>query len=110
MPNPVFSPNGQYKICFDSYEMRMSHWVDQPSLLRVNDSFCLFSINTGDWSAWEVSWLDNSTVAMVMRKYPGLIDCTLELNVDTNEANAASRRASVAGSFLAVRDWVLGLN
>jgi len=110
MSEDIFSPDRQYKVSFDSYEMRMSHWVDQPSLIRVRDNFCLFALDTDDWSAWEVSWLDDSTVALVLRKYPGLIDCTLELNVATSEGQAVGRRASIAGSFSAVRDWVLSLN
>ncbi|MEO6285990.1 MAG: hypothetical protein ABIO93_21550 [Dyadobacter sp.] len=106
----IFSTNVQHTICFDSYEMRMSHWIDQPSLIRVSDGACLFSINTDDWSAWEVRWLDESTVTLVLRKYPGLLDCTLQLNVATCEGQAVSRRASIAGSFSAVRDWVLSLS
>ncbi|MPR37224.1 hypothetical protein [Salmonirosea aquatica] len=109
MSEDIFSSNRQYKVSFDSYEMRMSHWIDQPSLIRESDSACLFSINTDDWSAWEVSWLDESTVTLVMRKYPGLIDCTIELNIATNEGQAISRRASVVGSFSSVKEWVLGL-
>lgn len=109
MSDDIFSPNGQYKVRFDSYEVRMSHWIDQPSLIRVQDNVCLFALNKDDWSAWEVRWLDNSTVLLVIRKYPGLIDCTIELNVVTNEGQAVSRRDSVAGSFSAVEDWVLGL-
>ena len=110
MNDDIFSPNHTYKVSFQSYEVRMSHWIDQPSLIRVCDSVCLFSLNADGWSAWETNWLDDSTVALVMRKYPGLIDCTIKLNVDTNEGQAISRRASVAGSFSAVKEWVLSLN
>ena len=109
MSKDIYSPNGQHTIRFDSYEMRMSHWIDQPSLIRVSDNACLFSISTDDWSAWEVRWLDESTVTLLMRKYPGLLDCTIQLNINTNEGQAISRRASVAGSFLAVKEWVLDL-
>lgn len=110
MPDDLFSPNQHFKIRFDSYELRMSHWIDQPSLIRVRDNVCLFALDKDDWSAWEVCWSDDSTVALVLRKYPGLLDCTLQLNVATGERQAASRRASIAGSFSAVRDWVLSLN
>lgn len=40
MFDAVFSPNRQYKVSFNSYEMRMSHWIDQPSLIRVQDELC----------------------------------------------------------------------
>lgn len=109
MPDDIFSPNRQYKIRFDSYEMRMSHWIDQPALIRVYDNVCLFALDKDDWSAWEVRWSDDSTVALTMRKYPGLIGCTIKLNVSTNEGQAISHTASLAGSFSAVKEWVLGL-
>ena len=85
------------------------YWIEQPFLMRVCDDVCLFTLNFDDWSAWETRWLDNATVTLVMRKYPGLIDCTVELNVTTNEGWAANHRASVAGSFLAVKDWIRSL-
>lgn len=110
MSDDIFSPNRQFKISFDSYEMRMSHWIDQPLLIRVRDNVCLFALNADGWSAWETNWLNDSTVTLVMRKYPGLIGCTVELNVCTNEASAFTRTASVAGDFSAVKDWVLRLN
>ena len=87
----------------------MSHWINQPSLIRIQDNVCLFALNKDDWSAWEVRWLDDSTVLLVMRKYPGQIDCTIELNIDPQQAQAISRTASVAGTFSAVKDWVLEL-
>lgn len=110
MSDDVFSPNRQYKVSFDSYEMRMSHWIDQPSLIRVRDTVCLFSLSSDGWSAWEVRWLDDSTVSLLVRKYPGLISCTVELNVSTNEGQAICRTASIAGSFSMVKDWVLTLD
>ena len=110
MSEDIFSPTGEYKVSFSSYEVSMSHWIDQPYLIRVSDNVCLFDINQGDWSAWEVRWLDTSTVALVMRKYPGLLDCTVTLNVSTNQADATSRTQSCAGPFPAVSSWILTLN
>ena len=109
MSDDIFSPNRHYKLSFDSYEIRMSHWIGQPSLIRVRDNVCLFSLNADGWSAYSVRWSDDSTVELTMRKYPGLLACTVELNIGTNEANAICRTASVAGNFSAVKDWVLRL-
>ena len=110
MPADVFSPNRKFKIRFDSYEMRMSHSIDQPSLIRVCDNVCLFALDMDDWSAWEVRWMDDSTVSLLMRKYPGLIGCTIELNVNTNEANAFGHSTSVAGDISDVKKWVMSLS
>ncbi|GAB3794872.1 hypothetical protein GCM10028819_09900 [Spirosoma humi] len=110
MSEDIVSPDRKYKVSFSSYEVRMSHWIDQPYLIRVSDGVCLFAIDADGWSAWAVRWLDDSTVELLMRKYPGQIECTIELNTDTNQAQAVSQTASVAGSFSAVKEWVLELN
>ena len=56
-----------------------------------------------------VRWLDDSVVELYVRKYPGLIDCTVELNLSINQAFATSGINSVAGTFWAVREWILSL-
>lgn len=109
MSEDIVSPEGQYKVSFSSYEVRMSHWIDQPYLIRVSDNVRLFALDADGWSAWTVRWLDDSTVELLMRKYPGQVECTVELNAGTNQAQAVSRTASVAGTFSAVKDWVLEL-
>ncbi len=109
MKEALWSPDRQHKVAFSSYEISMSHWIDQPFLIRVSDNSCLFNLDSEVWSAWTVRWLDDLVVELYMRKYPGLIDFTLLLNVDTNEANATSRNNSVAGPFSGVREWILSL-
>lgn len=109
MSEDIFSPNRRYKVSFSSYEVRMSHWIDQPYLIRVSDNACLFRLNEDGWSAWAVRWLDNSTAALDLRKYPGLVTCRVTLNASTNQADAISGVSSVAGTFLAVSEWILGL-
>lgn len=110
MSEDIVSPDHKYKVSFSSYEVRMSHLIDQPYLIRVSDDVCLFALDADGWSAWTVRWLDDSTVELLMRKYPGQIECTIELNTNTNHALAVSRTASIVGSFSAVKDWVLELN
>ena len=109
MKEDIISPNGQFKVSFSSYEVSMSHWIDQPYLIRVSDNVCLFSLNEADWSAWVVRWLNDSAVELVMRKYPGLIACTVVLHGLTNQAEAVSGVSSVAGPLVAVRSWILEL-
>jgi hypothetical protein len=109
MNEDIYSPDRQFKVSFTSYEMRMSHWVDQPCLTRVADDTCLFTIDTDNWSARSGRWLDDVTVELVILKYPGLIGCTIELNAHTQQGQATSPTASVAGTFSAVKDWVLAL-
>ena len=87
----------------------MSHWIDQPYLIRVSDNACLFRLNQAVWSAWAVSWLDDTTVELDLRKYPGLLACSLRLNASTNQADAISGVSSIAGLFPAVVSWILDL-
>ena len=109
MKDDIFSANHTYKVSFSSYEVSMSHWIDQPYLIRVRDNACLFDLNQDVWSAWTVQWLDESTVTMYLRKYPGQIDCTVTLNASTNQADALSGICSGAGTFPAVSNWILEL-
>ncbi|MFD2932780.1 hypothetical protein [Spirosoma flavum] len=105
----IFSPDRRYKVSFGSYEVRMSHWIDQPYLIRVSDNVSLFNLNADVWSASNVRWLDDSTVELYMRKYPGLVACTLTLNALTNHASAVNQTASFAGAFSELKIWLLSL-
>ena len=109
MSEDIFSPNQDYKVSFSSYEVRMSHWIDQPALIRVCDNACLFALNEDNWSAWTVRWLDHSTVELNLRNYPGLLACTVVLNASTYQAEATSGISSVAGPIPAVAEWIYGL-
>lgn len=109
MPLDTYSPDGLHKVIFESYEMKMSHEVHQPRLIRNIDDTCLFSLNFDDWSAWEVWWLDDSTVWWYMRRYPGLVSCTVELNVKTFHAQGDTPISSVKGTFQEVKAWVRAL-
>lgn len=72
MPEPVFSPNGKYKVVFSSMEMRMSHWVDSPMIIEVATNTLLYTPSNNLWSADTVKWSDDSRyVVMSMREYPG---------------------------------------
>ncbi len=71
MAQPVFSPDGKYKVVFSSFEMRMSHWVDNPILIEVATNEELYSLG-GMFSADSVKWSEDSRyVTMSIREYPG---------------------------------------
>jgi hypothetical protein len=105
----LFSPQKTFKVAIGSYEMKMSHWVDQPYLIRVSDDAELFNLTGDPWSASDVNWLDDSTVEMYVRRYPGHIFCTIQLNALTDQGWAKSPSSSFAGSLSQIRNWVMKL-
>ena len=77
----IFAPDNLYKVCFSSYEMRMSHWVNQPRVLRVQDNETLFAAPSR-WSANEVQWINPYVLTMELRLYPGRIGGTITLDME----------------------------
>lgn len=72
MPEPVYSPDGRYKVMFSSMEMRMSHWIDSPVLIEVATNETLFTLGNPMLSADTVTWSpDSRFVTMQIREYPG---------------------------------------
>ncbi|UFH57544.1 hypothetical protein [Spirosoma sp. KNUC1025] len=109
MIDDIFSPGHAYKITFSCYEVRMSHWIEQPHLIRVGDDATLFSLNGDAWSTFTVNWLDDQTVAMRVAKYPGRVSCALVLNAATDQGTATNPFRSFSGTLREVSDWVLNL-
>lgn len=60
----------KYKIVINSYEMRMSHWVDGPHIQRVSDNQTLLDCSNNLWSLDEVKE-DGEDLVLSMRKYDG---------------------------------------
>ncbi|OWY25543.1 hypothetical protein C7N43_20295 [Sphingobacteriales bacterium UPWRP_1] len=72
MPEPVFSPDGRYKVVFSGIEMRMSHWIDSPMIMETATNTLLYTPGNNLWSADTVKWSpDSRYVVMRMREYPG---------------------------------------
>ncbi len=109
MIDDIFSPGHSYKVSFNCYEVRMSHWIEQPHLIRVSDNQPLFSLNGASWSAFTVKWLDDETLTMRVAKYPGRVVLDLTLNVGLDQGSVTGEFRSFSGSLLQVRDWVLNL-
>lgn len=59
MLESIFSHDQTYKVEFGSYEVRMSHWIDKPYLVRVGDDQVVFSLEGDPWSASDVRWILN---------------------------------------------------
>lgn len=106
-----YSPNGTYQIVFDVYELRMSHWVYNPSIYRTNDQVLLFDLREDMWSADVVNWLTDSTVRIEARRYPGDMSCqlTLDLEAGTGKATRSTQQgtAHFDGTLPDVKNWIL---
>ncbi|WP_353719393.1 hypothetical protein [Dyadobacter sp. 676] len=87
MTDEVPSPQNTYTVRFGAYEVRMSHWVTEPGIYRVSDNQLIFDMPS-TWSADEVNWIDDSTVEMKTRLYPGREYCHLRLNLKTGAGTA----------------------
>ncbi|GAB3551863.1 hypothetical protein GCM10027577_32990 [Spirosoma fluminis] len=109
MLDEIVSPDRTYKVVLSRYEVRMSHWIDQPYLMRVGDGACLFALDGAPWSASDVNWLDETTVRMNLRKYPGRIACTVRLETSDDWGAAQTPGDSFSGSLAQVSNWVLNL-
>jgi len=103
-----FSPNNQYKVSISSNEIRMSHWIDQPYLIRVGDNETLFKLDYL-WSASNVNWSGDSIVTMYLRQYPGLLSFDLTLDVASNQGQVKGESGSFSGTLAAVGTWLNSL-
>ncbi|GAB3327540.1 hypothetical protein GCM10027299_28300 [Larkinella ripae] len=101
------SPNGTYQVVFDVFEVRMSHWVEVPRIIRVSDGAALFDLRGAVWSADRVQWLTDSEVELSVRKYPGRITGSLVLNFNTGTGKAVCNANPYEGPLHEVRSWVL---
>ncbi len=67
-----FSPDGRYCIAVGSYEMRMSHWINTASLMRIEPRELLLEMGDSLWSTDLIEWsADSRRVTVEMRRYPG---------------------------------------
>lgn len=93
----VVSPDGRHRVAFSAQEVRMSHWIESPVVMRTGERRPLLDLTSSDWSADEARWLDASRLSMALRRYPGdAPGVTLILDVDT-------RQVEIQGAGLAER-------
>ncbi|MGA0560754.1 hypothetical protein ACO2Q8_29075 [Larkinella sp. VNQ87] len=107
MEDSILSPNGTFSIIFDTFEVRMSHWIQAPRVFRVQDQAQLFDLQGDVWSADKVTWLSDSEVELYVRKYPGQVSCDLVLDLAEGTGKAICGQDRFAGPLIAVKAWVL---
>ena len=84
------SPTGRYAISISSWEARMSHWIDTPTLTDRHSGEVLLSFQNGNWSLNSSHWINDSVVVLTLRKYPGAhIPTELSVTVDCLNKTAA---------------------
>jgi hypothetical protein len=67
---PINSPDGQYQITLAEREAGNSHWVLTPTLRDTRSGETLLELSSR-WSLDETHWRSESSVTLILRKYPG---------------------------------------
>lgn len=65
------SPIGVYAIEVIAWEAAMSLWVESPVLIDRTSGLDLLRFRDANWSLDQATWLDDSRVRLLMRRYPG---------------------------------------
>jgi hypothetical protein len=65
------SPSGAYQFLIVAHEMRMSLWIEWPTLVNANSGQILLRFSDSLWSLDVAEWLSDSLVRMTLRHYPG---------------------------------------
>lgn len=64
------SPDGRWRLEVVSEEVKMSHWIDRPSVYRRDETVPLWE-PPRSWSLLRHRWLEPDTLDMEIRVYPG---------------------------------------
>ena len=106
MDEPSISPGGAFELRVDAHSGRMSHDIFTPRV-ATSTGETLIRFTESAWSLDEHRWLGDSTLRLVLRKYPGNhlppeIICTADL---------AARSATLAdGTVVPLSGLEAGLN
>ncbi|MGE0440445.1 MAG: hypothetical protein AB7S39_08115 [Gemmatimonadales bacterium] len=65
------SPDGRYTITTSAWEVRMSLWIETPSLADSATGQVLWTPEDGNWSLDAALWTGPATLRLTLRKYPG---------------------------------------
>ena len=71
MTNDAQSPTGRYAITIAAWEVRMSLWIESPTLTDTQSGEVLVSFRDPHWSLDSAVWRSESEVVLELRKYPG---------------------------------------
>jgi hypothetical protein len=91
--NDSRSPGGRYSIAIAPWEVRMSLWIESPTLTDTETGEVLLSFRDPHWSLDSADWRSDSVVALELRKYPGnhtpvQVTATVDCEARTAEVGA----------------------
>jgi len=95
------SPTGAHAVVTVDNEVKMSHWISEPTLVDANDQAVLEF--TSSWSADEITWLDAGHVKLAMRHYPGDRDAVVTIDIAARTVTLGDGRVL---DFTAFRAWL----
>jgi hypothetical protein len=87
------APGGNYELRIVSEEVKMSHWLELPSLIRIWDRTQLWAAEF-PWSLSSHHWLSSEELELELRRYPGdrpLLRVQMQLDLQTFRFWEASR-------------------
>lgn len=88
------SPDGRVRIDFDPTEMRMSHWINRPTITDLTSGRVIVSLGDGMWDA-EEQWGEAGTFALSVRHYPdGAYAKTFLFDLDAATVRVADEAVS----------------
>ncbi len=64
------SPDGVFRVEFQAFEMRMSHWVETPRVIHAPTGRVLIDLWGTLWDA-SVKQEQPGQLALILREYPG---------------------------------------
>ncbi|MBP8253050.1 MAG: hypothetical protein KAX40_11855 [Herpetosiphon sp.] len=67
--NEIFC-HGRYHVQTIAVEMRMSHWINAPIVVRISDGAVMLDLSDDVWDLCQVNEAGD-TLVLVMRKYSG---------------------------------------
>lgn len=67
----AISPSKRFEIQVEAWEARNSLWVNSPVIWDAEQSSTIFSFKDECWSLDSATWVGDSTVRLLLRKFPG---------------------------------------
>ena len=83
---PKRSADGRIEVRFDAYEVRMSHWILEPIVIRMRDGATVLSLEGSGWDGGgrAPSFPARDRVELHLRQYPdGMTSYDLVVDVET---------------------------
>ena len=72
MHNEYPSPDGRFLLQTSNYEVRMSHWIEEPYLQDLSNDETVFDLVGSGWSLYRYHWGGGGqSLLLELRRYPG---------------------------------------